>query len=520
MKQSTPCPVGTQFVSSGSHTSMNDFISHNERFKPYKPKFHEVCSSMPSTEQNSENMPLNISDPGNRGPIDYSKKSSPRESDSMVSIESEPLNLSIAEIETNRKKLPTVEPLHGISSTSNSQNKTYLDEPIASPGPFLGKTRLVEDYNGRSIPNQPNQTVNNLDKFNYIGISAVNDQGVSRDEEKIIEISSKKVEKINEHLGMTKAEKDGMTRNPHDKEMIQIFPNTSQNAVDLNIISSTSESVDHRKVADSVKLEASPVDSVSMQIAEVSSSVNTLLIATNEPHSRRSLPIGRKPKTAVNIASEYMELTNKQINSTTNDEQRALLQAENQNDYANMPDVLAAVRPMSVDEDASKRLNISFIQNGDGPLRCTLCSASFPKSSLLKMHMNIHYMNPERKFHCDSCDKSFRTQNRLQKHVCFETKISKVNKNPRPFTCSDCSIAFRIHGHLAKHLRSKTHIQNLENLQKIPSGTYAMIEKAQINLADIDTTDCDNSLTSLKILAKKLNVDQNSTDKQETVPEI
>lgn len=87
-----------------------------------------------------------------------------------------------------------------------------------------------------------------------------------------------------------------------------------------------------------------------------------------------------------------------------------------------------------------------------------------------------------------------------------ESHENSSSKNPRPFKCSDCGIAFRIHGHLAKHLRSKTHIQNLENLQKLPDGTYALIERAQINLADIDTTDCDISLTSLKALAKKLKI--------------
>lgn len=65
-------------------------------------------------------------------------------------------------------------------------------------------------------------------------------------------------------------------------------------------------------------------------------------------------------------------------------------------------------------------------------------------------------------------------------------------------------------GHLAKHLRSKTHVQKLECLQKLPFGTYAMIEEARINLTDIDTTDCDNSLASLKALAEKLKVESSS----------
>jgi hypothetical protein len=78
--------------------------------------------------------------------------------------------------------------------------------------------------------------------------------------------------------------------------------------------------------------------------------------------------------------------------------------------------------------------------------------------------------------------------------------------NPRPFNCKDCVIAFRIHGHLAKHLRSKMHVLKLECLGKLPFGTYTEIERSGINLTEIDTTDCENSLASLRMLAQKLNV--------------
>ena len=79
-----------------------------------------------------------------------------------------------------------------------------------------------------------------------------------------------------------------------------------------------------------------------------------------------------------------------------------------------------------------------------------------------------------------------------------------TSSNPRPFKCDDCNIAFRIHGHLAKHLRSKLHIMKLECLGKLPFGTYAEIERSDVNLNDIDTTDCDNSLTSLQVSFKSI----------------
>uniref|UniRef100_A0A1A9W6Z0 C2H2-type domain-containing protein n=1 Tax=Glossina brevipalpis TaxID=37001 RepID=A0A1A9W6Z0_9MUSC len=155
---------------------------------------------------------------------------------------------------------------------------------------------------------------------------------------------------------------------------------------------------------------------------------------------------------------------------------------------------------------------VAAIPNTDGRPVCPQCSKPFQKQSQLKLHMCIHYM--ERKFKCESCGVAFRTQGHLQKHERSDAHKNKVimtssfgvptTSNPRPFECTDCKIAFRIHGHLAKHLRSKTHVQKLECLQKLPFGTYVEIERAGISLTEIDTSDCENSLISLKLLAQKL----------------
>lgn len=148
----------------------------------------------------------------------------------------------------------------------------------------------------------------------------------------------------------------------------------------------------------------------------------------------------------------------------------------------------------------------------DGRSVCFICSKTFSKPSQLRLHINIHYF--ERPFRCEACAVSFRTKGHLQKHersVSHHNKVSMAStfgapttSNPRPFNCSDCKIAFRIHGHLAKHLRSKMHVMRLECLGKLPFGTYAEIERAGVSLTDIDTTDCDNSLASLQVLAQKL----------------
>ncbi|XP_049309371.1 zinc finger protein 40 isoform X1 [Bactrocera dorsalis] len=176
-------------------------------------------------------------------------------------------------------------------------------------------------------------------------------------------------------------------------------------------------------------------------------------------------------------------------------------------------------RTVVVGEDGLKKSGNNEIQpvyrvrmSPDGRPVCKVCTKTFQTQGQLSLHMNIHYM--ERKFRCEPCGVSFRTQGHLQKHERAEAHKNKVmmtstfgvptTSNPRPFECTDCKIAFRIHGHLAKHLRSKTHVQKLECLQKLPFGTYAEIERAGISLTEIDTSDCENSLISLKTLAQKL----------------
>ncbi|CAG2103804.1 unnamed protein product [Medioppia subpectinata] len=163
----------------------------------------------------------------------------------------------------------------------------------------------------------------------------------------------------------------------------------------------------------------------------------------------------------------------------------------------------------------------------DGKSICSICSKQFSKPSQLRLHENIHYF--ERPFKCDSCAVSFRTKGHLQKHKRSVSHFNKVtinstfgtpsSDNPRPFKCADCKIAFRIHGHLAKHLRSKMHIMKLECLGKLPFGMYAEMERSGVNLNEIDTTDCENSLQSLQMMAQRLYDPRQMRWASEPVPE-
>ena len=162
--------------------------------------------------------------------------------------------------------------------------------------------------------------------------------------------------------------------------------------------------------------------------------------------------------------------------------------------------------------DSDDNIQEIFQTNAEGKSVCGICSKVFSKHSQLRLHVNIHYF--ERPFRCDACSVSFRTKGHLQKHKRSVGHFNKVNinatfgapstSNPRPFKCSDCKIAFRIHGHLAKHLRSKMHIMKLECSGQLPIGMFAEMERLGTNLNEIDTSDCENSLESLRMIAAKL----------------
>lgn len=252
--------------------------------------------------------------------------------------------------------------------------------------------------------------------------------------------------------------------------------------------------------ASSVKLDVTPVHSPKM----------------NE-ESHVNVEPGSKNFNAKSIASEFLKLTQNAKNhekSSENDadgesgsDQDAVLEKFNVSRTVVVgPGAFNAVNKKSKTGDSK-----AFMQDEGRPL-CPICKKVFPKQSALKLHLNIHAM--ERKYKCGPCGQGFRTQGHLQKHnrsAQHQTKVSMTStfgvpsqSNPRPFKCKDCSTQFRIHGHLAKHLRSKLHVMRLECLQKLPFGTYAEIERSGISLTNIDTSDCDTSLTSLQELARKI----------------
>lgn len=277
--------------------------------------------------------------------------------------------------------------------------------------------------------------------------------------------------------------------------------------------------------ASSVKLDTTP--SQQLPAAPVA------LSFVNSPMTSQSSSVATGPAPGLNaksVASEYLKRTSAEYQKahfTKSDREDSDLDSDsegepNSTSLASTDPTASTVRTVVVGEDGFKTapptttadvatVHRGFIQE-DGRSACKICSKTFPKKHQMQLHMNIHYM--ERKHRCEPCGVGFRTHSTLQKHERSEAHKNKAlmsstfgvptTTNPRPFECSDCNIAFRIHGHLAKHLRSKTHVQKLECLQKLPFGTYAEIERASVSLTDIDTTDCENSLASLRQLAQRL----------------
>lgn len=248
----------------------------------------------------------------------------------------------------------------------------------------------------------------------------------------------------------------------------------------------------------SIKLNVSKEPSSGLIAAEVRS---------NEKENARS------------VASKYVKLTQGRKNYLVKEEEEESCGSDQEIVCEKLPAEMIA-RTVVVGEGGFKNNTLNDMQTvaaysslrADGRPICTICSKTFQKASQLRIHINIHYM--ERKFRCEPCAVSFRTQGHLLKHERSAQHQSKVSmtstfgvptqSNPRPFKCKECKVAFRIHGHLAKHLRSKLHVMKLECLQKIPFGTYAEIERSGISLTNIDTSDCDSSLASLQKLARKL----------------
>ena len=229
------------------------------------------------------------------------------------------------------------------------------------------------------------------------------------------------------------------------------------------------------------------------------------LISVNQIPEKSTVSPVKKPELSASAASMMTSPPNKTLNEAIKAESNMVAEQQQQQQQQQQ-------KQQQTSSSSSSTSGSSSSSSGSGKYVCSLCKTHFPNNAVLNIHSKIHLF--ERPYRCDPCAVSFRTHGHLQKHKRSSGHFNKVNinatfgepstSNPRPFYCGDCKTGFRIHGHLAKHLRSKSHIMKLENSGKLPIGMFAEMERLGTNLNEIDTSDCETSLASLKAMAARL----------------
>ncbi|XP_055911466.1 zinc finger protein ZFP2-like [Eupeodes corollae] len=78
------------------------------------------------------------------------------------------------------------------------------------------------------------------------------------------------------------------------------------------------------------------------------------------------------------------------------------------------------------------------------PYECTICQRKFSRTDNLKVHMSNH---GKRQFECDCCERSFGQAYLLKRHK------EQTHSEEKPFLCSECGQRFVRNGDLAVHMR-------------------------------------------------------------------
>ena len=67
----------------------------------------------------------------------------------------------------------------------------------------------------------------------------------------------------------------------------------------------------------------------------------------------------------------------------------------------------------------------------------------------------------EKTFHCELCDITFGTKQRLQKHKKSPKHLRKANESNNPFKCAPCNLSYHNQSNLTRHEKSDRHRKNV-----------------------------------------------------------
>lgn len=101
----------------------------------------------------------------------------------------------------------------------------------------------------------------------------------------------------------------------------------------------------------------------------------------------------------------------------------------------------------SLSDNAAETEKLDYKVNPEGRYVCDLCERTFKTANILRTHLKTH--TDEKNFKCELCDTSFRTKGSLIRH-------NRRHTNERPYHCNLCGQSFRESGALTRHLKSLT----------------------------------------------------------------
>lgn len=90
--------------------------------------------------------------------------------------------------------------------------------------------------------------------------------------------------------------------------------------------------------------------------------------------------------------------------------------------------------------------------HGPCPIKCTVCSRTFPTQEHLDNHMHHHKIIEP--VYCDICQRNFKTRTTLRNHIVrVHQGVQYVQKT---FTCLFCKIMFSNKEELKTHIKTHT----------------------------------------------------------------